>query len=114
MPVINALEVLMNKHCCEQMDIVSMLNCEQHNDEYECPDVLIKYIEKFDEYGLIIHDGSSSIMTIKFCPFCGFQLPASKRDLWFEKLEKLGFDDPGKQNIPNEFDNNEWYKNKSL
>ena len=99
----------MKKHCCEQMDSATTLNCTKHNNEYECPDVLVKYIDKFDEYGLIIHDGGCSLITISFCPFCGNELPKSKRDLWFEKLEKLGFDDPSEQNIPKEYESNEWY-----
>ena len=31
-------------------------------------------------YGLIIHDGGTSAVTIQFCPWCGSKLPASKRD----------------------------------
>ena len=101
----------MTKHCCKQMDAVSSLNCEQHDDKYECPDVLISYIEKFDEYGIIIHDGGSSAITISYCPFCGTELPDSKRDLWFDLLEKQGFDDPYEQDIPLEFKTNAWHKN---
>ena len=55
------------------------LNCGDHKDEYSCPDVLIDYSEKFDEYGLIIHDGGTSSVEISYCPFCGAKLPESKR-----------------------------------
>jgi len=42
--------------------------------------------------------------TISFCPFCGTKLPASKRDRWFDELEKLGFDEPlGEDNLPENF-----------
>ena len=66
----------------------------------------------FDEYGLIIHDGSSSIITISFCPWCGKKLPESKSDLWFDTLEKMGYDDPFTDDIPDEFNSGEWYKGR--
>ena len=37
------------------------------------------------------------------------KLPLSKRDLWFEVLESLGFDEPFEQNIPDDFNSNLWY-----
>jgi len=99
------------KHCCDQIERSSTLNCDQHTDEYTCPDVLIDYSEVFDEYGLIIHDGGCSSMEIQYCPFCGTKLPESKRDLWFDTLEEMGFDDPAEQSIPEKFKSNAWYKN---
>ncbi len=87
--------------------------CEQHEDPFDCPDQLIDYNAKFDEYGLIIHDGGSSSMLISFCPWCGERLPVSKRDLWFDKLEKLGFDNPYDDNIPEEFQSEKWYNHSA-
>lgn len=43
---------------------------------------------------------------------CGAKLPESKRDLWFDTLENLGFDDPIEQEIPEEFKTNKWYRGK--
>ena len=88
------------------------LKCEEHNNGFECPDVLINYISKFDEYGLIIHDGGSSFVEISFCPWCGSKLPESKRDLWFDELEKLGFDNPNEQSIPEEFLSSKWFEGR--
>ncbi len=87
------------------------LNCGDHKDEYSCPDVLIDYSEKFDEYGLIIHDGGTSSVEISYCPFCGAKLPESKRELWFDTLFDMGFDDPTEQDIPEKFKSNAWYRN---
>ena len=42
---------------------------------------MLEYNERFDEYGLIIHDGGSSALLIQFCPWCGTKLPESKRNL---------------------------------
>ena len=88
------------------------MNCDQHSDQYECPDVLISYIEKFDEYGIIIYDGGSSCISIYYCPFCGTKFPESKRDMWFDELEVLGYDDPSEEDIPVQYKSGEWYKGK--
>ncbi|MBU2978787.1 hypothetical protein [Alteromonas sp. C1M14] len=101
----------MNKHCCQEMEKSVTLDCDQHPDIYSCPDVLVRYIPKFDEYGIIIHDGGSAASEIKFCPWCGNTLPESKRDAWFDALEELGFDDPSEQNIPAEFNSDAWHRN---
>jgi hypothetical protein len=73
--------------------------CDQHPDPYECPDNLITYSLKFDEYGLTVHDGGHSYVTILFCPWCGANLPDSKRERWFRELEAKGFDNPVEQDI---------------
>jgi hypothetical protein len=86
------------------------LNCKVHSHVFECPDVLINYIPKFDEYGIIIHDGGNSVISISYCPWCSTKLPDSMRDLWFDKLEKLGFADPDEQGIPKEFNSDTWYE----
>lgn len=86
--------------------------CSQHIDPFECPDNLICYSPKYDEYGIIVHDGGSSFIEIKFCPWCGTKIPESKRDLWFDTLDKLGFDDPFEQEIPLQFRSDEWYRSK--
>lgn len=97
----------MSKHCCKDIQNRSTLNCDLHSDEYECPDVLISYIEKFDEYGIIIHDGGSSSISIDYCPFCGTKLPESKRDMWFDELEVLGYDDSSEEDIPDKYKSGE-------
>ena len=83
--------------------------CDQHPDRFDCPDCLVSYLPKFDEYGLIIHNGGSSSMSIQFCPWCGTRLPESKRDRWFDELAALGFDDPSEQDVPDRFKTAAWY-----
>jgi hypothetical protein len=99
----------MKKHCCSDMENTLRISCKVHKDKYECPDVLVSYSAIFDEYGLIIHDGGNSSIAINFCPWCGEKLPESKRDRWFDELEKLGFNNPFEENIPSEFRDNTWY-----
>ena len=85
-------------------------HCTEHSDPFACPDALITYEQCFDEYGIIIHDGGSSVITIDYCPWCGTALPASKRDRWFETLAALGFDDPAVQSLPIAFTTDAWYR----
>jgi hypothetical protein len=99
----------MAKHCCDQMRKQLDNKCTEHSSPYECPDCLVNYSPVFNEYGIIVHDGGSSSITIEFCPWCGAQLPESLRDRWFNELESLGFDSPFAQDIPEKYKTNEWY-----
>ncbi|WP_420800291.1 DUF6980 family protein [Neobacillus terrae] len=47
---------------------------EIHENPFECPDKIIIFDERNDEYGLIIHDGGTSSISIEFCPWCGSKL----------------------------------------
>ena len=87
--------------------------CDNHQDPHDCPDILITYSPKFDEYCIPIRDGGSSGANIRYCPWCGVKLPESKRDQWFQELESKGFDDPWVQDIPPEYLTDEWYKKKT-
>jgi hypothetical protein len=49
---------------------------------------------------------------IEFCPSCGKKLPESKRDLWFDEIEKLGID-PWSEEIPEKYLGNKWYLNSA-
>jgi hypothetical protein len=98
-------------YCCEEMNKQVNHKCGTHKNDYDCPDKLISYNQKFAEYGIIIHDGGSSVMHINYCPFCGVKLPDSKRDLWFAKLKELGFEDPiGNDNIPKGYKIDSWHR----
>ena len=75
----------------------------------ECSDAIIHYDNKFNEYGIMIHDGGTSHIIIKFCPWCGRKLPESKRDLWFQTLENMGYKNFDTNKIPKKFRTDEWY-----
>jgi len=96
----------MSKHCCSEIEYHLTKARNVENDV----DVIVEYTEVFDEYGIPIHDGGSSKIHINFCPWCGTKFPESKRDLWFDTLEKLGFNEPFFQDIPDEFKSDKWYK----
>ena len=66
------------KYCCDRMQFDLEQKCEMHPDRYECPDALVSYSPKVDSYGLIVHDGGSSCVTISYCPWCGTKLPETQ------------------------------------
>jgi hypothetical protein len=86
-------------------------SCDDGTDRYTCPDALIDYVLKFDEYGIIVHDGGGSMVQIMFCPWCGATLPDSKREMWFDELEGAGFD-PLFDDIPVEYQSDAWYRDR--
>ncbi|WEK45185.1 MAG: hypothetical protein P0Y56_09055 [Candidatus Andeanibacterium colombiense] len=49
-------------------------SCDQHADRSDCPDALIGRVR--GGYGIIVHDGGSSVVEIAFCPWCGGKLPS--------------------------------------
>lgn len=77
-------------------------NCDDLG-RVQCPDALIEHVSKYDEYGIVVHDGGSSMVQILFCPWCGTRLPESKRDRWFEELERRGVN-PLSDPIPSELE----------
>lgn len=94
-------------YCCDAMNNFA----GQENEEiYHNPDMLIVYTSKFNEYGLIIHDGGESSIQINYCPWCGQRLPVSKRDSWFEELENTGIEDFSEEHIPEKFKTDEWWQ----
>jgi hypothetical protein len=48
--------------------------CDIHADVFDCPDRLVYYSSQNHQYGLIVHDGGSSYITIDYCPWCGTNL----------------------------------------
>jgi hypothetical protein len=63
----------MPMHCCDRMDYDLNQTCELHTDRFDCPDALIAITD--GQYGIIVHDGGSSIIVIAYCPWCGSKLP---------------------------------------
>lgn len=82
-------------------------HCGRHDDPYDCPDALVTFSARFQEYGRLIHDGGTSACGIDFCPWCGRRLPESQRDRWFDELERRGVD-PWEDEIPEPFRDERW------
>ena len=101
-----------NAHCCTSLRDAVSFSCPDHPDPFQCPDALVTYSPSLCEYGLIVHDGGCSSVSILFCPWCGKQLPRSRRDQWFEELAKLGYDDPLSEDIPAAFRSDAWWRDE--
>lgn len=94
-------------HCCATMARQLDWDCDQHDDPFDCADAVVSFSPRFQEYGLIIHDGGTSSLLIDFCPWCGRRLPESQRDRWFDEMESRGID-PWEDAIPAEFQDDSW------
>ncbi len=98
------------KHCCARMSEMVAYTCKQHPNRFDCPDCLVDYVPTFDEYGILVHDGGASEVSIAYCPWCGARLAKSKRERWFDELEALGFDSPFEQEIPERYKSDAWWR----
>src|SRR4030042_4964343 len=67
------------KHCCEEM-------AGYIKDE----DEIMYFSDKYNEYLIPIHDGGSSGIVIRYCPWCGQRLPKSTRGKSPSKAKKCG------------------------
>ena len=70
----------------------------------------VNFAAKFREWGVPIPDGGSSFLVLKFCPWCGIELPSSLRDKWFDRAEEMGINPPY-ENMPIEFQSELWWMN---
>jgi hypothetical protein len=61
------------QYCCEDMRRDLEQVCDQHPDRFDCPDNLIARVR--GGYGLIVHKGADIVAEIRFCPWCGIELP---------------------------------------
>ena len=69
-------------HCCQLMRDNIEDGCDMHPDPFDCPDRLIYHDPDPDDesYGIIVHDGGSSYIAIRYCPWCGTALPGDPDD----------------------------------
>ncbi|WP_084789337.1 DUF6980 family protein [Saccharomonospora iraqiensis] len=67
------------EHCCRPMTAQANWECAQHGSVFDCADAVVRYDTESREYGLIIHDGGTSYLSITFCPWCGQRLPKPRR-----------------------------------
>jgi hypothetical protein len=56
------------------------------------------------------YDGYASTV-IRYCPWCGSQLPPSRREEWYRVLRSMGYSDPGGDDvIPPEYESDKWWR----
>ncbi len=64
----------------------------------------VRYDARFDEYWVPAGDARQLLF---YCPWCGEQLPESRRDLWFDMLDAEGVD-PMVDTVPAAYRTGEW------
>jgi len=62
-------------YCCHALREHAEHACPDHPDPTNCPDLVILRTSR-GEFGLPIHDGGSSFIKIRHCPWCGKRLTA--------------------------------------
>jgi uncharacterized protein DUF6980 len=64
-----------------------------HSDLSDCPDSLVIHLQDTAQFGLRVHDGGSSFITIRHCPWCGADLleRVSNRELGPPAVKIAGF-----------------------
>jgi hypothetical protein len=82
--------------------------CEQMKQAVTEGEVAVVYLAKFREYGIRVLDGGTSYIELRYCPWCGHELPGSLRDQWFDELERRGID-PAIDDVPPEYSDERWY-----
>lgn len=63
----------MDNPCCDRMAYDLSQMCPDHPDRHDCPDALIVGVR--GGFGLMVHDGGTSVVEIAHCPWCGTKLP---------------------------------------
>lgn len=94
-------------HCCIDMAFAIAHPIEN---EHRGPNRVLDWIACWNEYIIpVAYDGYSST-PIRFCLFCSRELPASRREQWYQTLYGLGYSDPGEQEIPEEYNSDAWWR----
>jgi len=78
------------KHCCREM-----------TDYLRDEDEIMYYSKKYNEYLIPIHDGGTSGILIRYCPWCGKKVPESRRNKIFVKPRGKGIAAKQKQELEN-------------
>ena len=80
-------------YCCDQMARQAQHTCEAHSDLRARPDSLVVHLQATGQFGLRVHDGGSSFITIRHCPWCGTNLleGVTNRELGPPALKIAGF-----------------------
>lgn len=75
---------------------------------------VMAWIPFHDEYKISIPRGGHVSIPVRWCPWCGSKLPKSKRGLWYKALYEMGFEDPGNDQIPEEFNSDQWWRSRQI
>lgn len=75
------------------------------------PEYPFDYSDVFREFRVCITGDSDSVLNFEFCPFCGVELPSSKRSEYFDILEDLEIDAyPPDPALPEDMQSGAWWR----
>lgn len=60
--------------CCEMMSSNINNKCKTHDSIYDCPDAILDTNKNGKKFRILIHDGGTSGIEIKYCPWCAQKL----------------------------------------
>jgi hypothetical protein len=97
-------------YCCKSMEDQVLFPLEE---------ALIKFSPEFRSYDFVLHGKKyGAYRDIFYCPWCGTKLPKDLGEEWGELLEKeYGLEDPGwmkTEDLPKEFQTDEWWRKRGL
>ena len=103
--------ILPEQHCC--LDMAFAIS-RPHLTPHQGPNRIVDWITSWNEYRIPIPCDGYASTEIRYCPWCGAQLPPSRRGEWYQTLYGMGFDDPGGDDpIPPEFESDQWWRNRT-
>ncbi|MFN8523152.1 MAG: hypothetical protein U0821_08605 [Chloroflexota bacterium] len=89
--------------------------CERMLQAISSEDDIIRYSDRYRRYGIVIHDGTESVLVIQYCPFCGSRLPEPLDDKWFDLFYAMEEDlEPYDLNVPVEMRDGTWWRRRGL
>src|SRR5262249_50463131 len=98
-------------HCCRDM---AFAISRPHLTPHQGPDRVVDWIASWNEYRIPIPDDGYSSTIIRFCPWCGSRLPASRHEECYRVLPGMGYSDPGgEDDIPPEFESDRWWRGRA-
>jgi hypothetical protein len=103
--------IKLSDHCCLDMAWFCSKPIEW---ESQGANPVIMYIAQWREYLIEISREGNSATPIFYCPWCACKLPGSLRDRWYKTLYEKGYNDPGEQEIPAEFNSDKWWKESGI
>lgn len=98
------------RYACVHLAYFVTAKCAEHEDPFDCPEAVVIYAPELDEYAIPVRTEKGSLIPISHCPWCGIELPQTKREEWLEELAKRGIDDPTTQEVPEEFRTDRWWR----
>ena len=102
----------LNDHCCLDM---AWFCSDPVESESQGSNPVVMYIASRREYRLHISMNGNMATPIRFCPWCASELPPVLTDTWYQTLHDMGFSDPGgDDDIPAEFESDQWWKQRGL